>query len=178
MTVHHLERPPQCRRCKSPDTQLRKKIASNNVRMYSFQCLRCGENASGWISHSRIPNLNIPDWDETLSKNYYLQQAQQRLVLRETERADWLHEHDEYLKSPQWRALRKKVFARANNLCEGCRDRPPSQVHHLSYANWKHEFLWELVAICDECHERAHRKTDQETGNLRGLLERALGDAK
>lgn len=167
MTVSPLERPPQCRRCKSPDTQLRKKLASNNARMYSFQCLKCGENASGWIAHSKIPNLNIPDWDETLSKNYHAQQAQQRLALREIERDNWLHEHDEYLNSPEWRVLRQRVFARANNLCEGCRQNRPTQVHHLSYAHWRHELLWELVAVCDDCHERAHQKPTQEAGGPR-----------
>jgi 5-methylcytosine-specific restriction endonuclease McrA len=29
-------------------------------------------------------------------------------------------------------------------------------VHHLTYQNAGNEFLWELVAICRECHARYH----------------------
>ena len=30
------------------------------------------------------------------------------------------------------------------------------QVHHTTYANVGHEFLFELVALCPECHNRYH----------------------
>lgn len=159
MTVHPLEQPPPCRRCKYTDTELRQKLASNGTRMYAYQCLRCGENASAWIARAKIPNLNRPEWDETLSKTYYAQRSQDRLIQRDVERADWFSEHDQYLKTPAWRALRLKVFARSQGLCEGCRSRPATQAHHLTYAHWRHEFLWELVAVCDDCHERVHHES-------------------
>lgn len=155
--IHHLEQPPPCRRCQSKRTQLRRKTASNDAYMYAFQCIDCGESASGWISHAKIPrHLPIPEWDEELARKFYAERQQQQLALRETEREDWFREHDQYLQSPQWRTLRRKVLDRAKNLCEGCRDKPPTQVHHLTYAHWKNEFLWELVAVCDDCHERIH----------------------
>jgi 5-methylcytosine-specific restriction endonuclease McrA len=133
--------------------------------MYAFQCLICGESASGgWLSHSRIPrHLPIPEWDETLSKKYYEERRQQQLALRETERADWFHEHEQYLLSPQWRVLRRKVLERAGGLCEGCREKPATQVHHLTYAHWQHELLFELVAICDDCHQRIHPHMETPT---------------
>jgi hypothetical protein len=34
--------------------------------------------------------------------------------------------------------------------------RPAEHVHHLSYDHWRDELLWELVAACRKCHERAH----------------------
>jgi hypothetical protein len=47
-------------------------------------------------------------------------------------------------------------MGRANNLCEGCGRRRAAQVHHLTYDHVFDEFLWELIAICDECHSRVH----------------------
>jgi hypothetical protein len=31
-------------------------------------------------------------------------------------------------------------------------------VHHLTYAHVFNEFLFELMAVCDECHDRLHRE--------------------
>jgi 5-methylcytosine-specific restriction endonuclease McrA len=48
------------------------------------------------------------------------------------------------------------VIERADGLCEGCRSAEAVHVHHLTYKHCGNEFLWELVAICRECHERVH----------------------
>ena len=63
-------------------------------------------------------------------------------------------DYDAYLRSPEWRSLRKRIYKRASGLCEGCLLRPATQTHHLTYAHKGNEFAWELVAICDACHDR------------------------
>lgn len=65
-------------------------------------------------------------------------------------------EYDIYLKTPGWRARRAKVMKRANGICEGCLERQATQVHHLTYGHVFEEFMFELVAVCDECHARVH----------------------
>ena len=69
-------------------------------------------------------------------------------------------EHREYLNSPVWQFKRESVMRRANHNCEGCGVYLASygQVHHLTYANWKDEFLFELVYLCNECHRKIHNK--------------------
>jgi 5-methylcytosine-specific restriction endonuclease McrA len=65
-------------------------------------------------------------------------------------------EYQKYLESREWQAKRAKVLKRANHICEGCLSRPAVQVHHTTYANVGHELLFELVALCLDCHARAH----------------------
>ncbi|MCK1357156.1 MULTISPECIES: hypothetical protein [unclassified Bradyrhizobium] len=35
-------------------------------------------------------------------------------------------------------------------------DRKATQVHHLTYKHIFREFVFELIAVCDECHSRLH----------------------
>lgn len=62
----------------------------------------------------------------------------------------------EYLKSTEWAARRDKVMARSGGVCEGCREQAATEVHHLTYEHVTQEFLFELVAICGDCHARFH----------------------
>jgi 5-methylcytosine-specific restriction endonuclease McrA len=88
-------------------------------------------------------------------------QAQAEWAERQRERqeqnAEWWRWYNGYLQTPAWRALREKVMRRANGRCEGCGECKAVQVHHLTYAHVGEEFLWELRAVCTECHERLHQ---------------------
>jgi hypothetical protein len=65
-------------------------------------------------------------------------------------------EHDLYLTSSQWRMKRKLVLDRCHYVCEGCGMQSAVEAHHLTYDNWKREFLFELVGLCAGCHARVH----------------------
>lgn len=106
----------------------------------------CRSCANGIESRLRRAERQV-EWDK---------EAGEREAKRKAEREEWMRNYSTYLASPQWKALRLKVMKRANGLCEGCGDAPAVQVHHLSYANVGREFLFELVAVCVACHERAH----------------------
>jgi len=73
---------------------------------------------------------------------------------------NWPELYADYLKSQQWADKRDRVLRRANYHCEGCAQRPATDVHHLTYEHVTQEFLFELVALCRECHERAHEQSD------------------
>ena len=77
-----------------------------------------------------------------------------------TERAErdreWRVWYDRYLESPAWAERRRLVLERAGGKCEGCRKRLATQVHHLTYEHVGNELLFELVAVCRDCHERIH----------------------
>jgi hypothetical protein len=72
--------------------------------------------------------------------------------------ADWWAWYNEYLNTDVWKARRRKVMDRCRGLCEGCREHPVTQVHHLTYAHVGDELLYELVGLCDACHEKAHER--------------------
>lgn len=65
-------------------------------------------------------------------------------------------EYDTYLRSPAWALKRVKVLARCGGVCEGCRDGAAVEVHHLTYAHFGDELLFELVALCKGCHDKVH----------------------
>lgn len=66
------------------------------------------------------------------------------------------------MNSSEWKTRRRLVMERAKGLCEGCRQADAAEVHHLSYEHLGNEFLFELVALCRDCHSRVHAKGDYE----------------
>ena len=64
--------------------------------------------------------------------------------------------YEDYLKSPLWRSVRRKVIDRAKGRCCGCGD-TANQVHHRFYTRevllgirTEEKFM---VAICGSCHK-------------------------
>lgn len=140
--------------------------ARGGALMYRRQCLICGDPETQWISRSTLGSLDsIPlvlgDLKEQFEKTRLIawQSIQERHAKVQLASSDT--EYATYLASETWRAKRAKVFDRANGLCEGCREQPATQVHHLTYKHIQEEFLWELVAICDGCHGRVHNEQPQ-----------------
>jgi 5-methylcytosine-specific restriction endonuclease McrA len=46
---------------------------------------------------------------------------------------------------------------RDGHVCQACLSRKATQAHHLSYEFVGHEPLFELVAVCDKCHDHLHK---------------------
>jgi 5-methylcytosine-specific restriction endonuclease McrA len=68
----------------------------------------------------------------------------------------------EYLKTPEWRALRNRVLIQAGNRCQVCGPTDkPLDVHHNSYERYGDELLEDLVALCRECHEMYHGRRSE-----------------
>ncbi len=84
----------------------------------------------------------------------YERQRLEREAQKAEENEKWWAWYDEYLKSSQWRAVRRRVLDRSGGLCEGCLHEQATEVHHTTYAHVGHEFMWELRAICRTCHDR------------------------
>ena len=69
-----------------------------------------------------------------------------------------------YLRTDDWQRKRARVLHRANGICEGCLERPATEVHHTTYDHRGNELLFELVALCRDCHLKAHpehRETEE-----------------
>lgn len=86
----------------------------------------------------------------------YRQDDARRSAERARESQEWKARYAAYLQTPAWREKRTAVMKRAGGMCEGCGKRKAVQVHHTTYQNVCNEFLWELRAVCDPCHNRIH----------------------
>ena len=61
-----------------------------------------------------------------------------------------------YMASPEWKALREKVYARDNHRCCRCGSQEKLQVHHLTYVRLGRERMGDLITLCGSCHRKEH----------------------
>lgn len=69
--------------------------------------------------------------------------------------------YEEYLQTPEWRKKRELALQRDNNCCRVCNSDERLHVHHRTYVRRGNEDMEDLTTLCEECHERFHRKTNQ-----------------
>jgi 5-methylcytosine-specific restriction endonuclease McrA len=63
----------------------------------------------------------------------------------------------EYRMQPEWQARRTATLARAGYRCQACgEDDVRLDVHHNTYERYGDESTFDLVALCDRCHELFH----------------------
>lgn len=128
----------------------------NGNPRFQHQCTKCGSPVGNWIAVAEVKKLlplnQIPTFDSALHKRM----EKLKLQLNSDERTQRQGWYREYLQSDIWRIKREAVLERSGYVCEGCLKAKATEVHHLSYENAGREFLWELVAVCREYHERAH----------------------
>jgi len=120
-------------------------------------------------TRSRETKIRAIEWE----KNYARQQEEARQTQQaqpmnyDERQRQWQSDYREYLASPIWLGKRARILQRANDMCEGCGCRRAWQVHHLRYPRncrpgsdeWiRQEKLFDLRAICRECHEDVHQR--------------------
>ncbi len=153
--------------CAHDTQQLRRRIVTGGSEQYVFQCLSCGWAASQPIKKEKAFQLNggedFTPYDETLHGQWNTLKDQEKSRIdqeynakRAKKESEFQKSYTRYLKSHEWKRKREKVIARANGRCEGCLENPAEVVHHLSYEHVGAEFLFELVAVCQACHDRLH----------------------
>jgi hypothetical protein len=137
-------------------------------KIYVYQCHKCGASSppvsAKKLSYQQRFSEDVKEFDEELRKRWMDGQdarIQTEIAEREAERERLRMErkefYNDYIKNdPRWRALSNKAIERAGGVCEGCGNRPATQAHHLTYEHLGNEFLWELRAVCRQCHERVH----------------------
>jgi 5-methylcytosine-specific restriction endonuclease McrA len=132
---------------------------------------RCGKTADDCPGTIATAPLDEVDCKVCLRSEAAVQrQAQWQVEVREREReqaaaqAAWWAAYNRYLASAVWQRKRQLVMARCGGMCEGCASWPATQVHHLRYprsepgsAAWiRQEMLFDLVAVCEDCHRDIH----------------------
>jgi len=161
--------------CGHEKTEIRKRTIKGGAVQFRYQCLRCGDGVGGAIGREKALSLcgDPSDFDEELCSSWVAAKKADAVQLSvaykarmemlaigvpaaDSSPALFFAAYDEYLRSEKWHKKRAMVLERANGLCEGCRLAAPSQVHHLTYRNVGDELLFQLVALCDGCHEKCH----------------------
>ncbi|MGH7745431.1 MAG: hypothetical protein ACREQ5_11655 [Candidatus Dormibacteria bacterium] len=72
---------------------------------------------------------------------------------------EWYRQYEEYLRSPEWFKIRDKVKERDHYKCQHCGcEYGDFNVHHITYKNFGHEQMEDLVLLCDDCRVKAHAK--------------------
>lgn len=147
--------------CQHPKIELRKRTFSNGSIHYLNQCLKCGHPVGEAISKWKIKDINkINDFDEELLKywdklinNLFQQKREEDKKQQKKEFDEW---YSEYLQSDKWKQKREMVLKRENYFCQGCRINEALIVHHMTYQHVGDELLFELIALCEDCHKRCH----------------------
>lgn len=146
-------------RCGHERTDVRKRVQANGL-VAARQCVACGAYCGAVKKSSVLSVTGLPAWDEELNKDWYARSQAEWRAAQEAARferdAAWQEWYAAYLRSPDWSAKRLAVMRRAASRCEGCLARPATQVHHLTYARVGREMLFDLVAVCDACHDQIH----------------------
>lgn len=137
--------------------------------MHQRFCYDCGNKTSQFLKKEDAEREGVTEVSkESLASKHKAYEAERksrldRLANEAAERCQPGNRraYDDYLRSSEWKRKAALILKRAGNTCEGCLSRPATQVHHVSYAHIYHEFAWELRAVCDACHNRAHSEEAQ-----------------
>jgi len=149
-------------RCMHPHSGLRRRLLASGVETVWEQCPACGVGIRA-VKKSTMTAAQIaalPLYDVDLQDRLYRERFEARQQGREAARAEsdqaWRQRYELHLMSDAWRVLRQRVLSRDGGVCQGCGVRPATDAHHLTYDHLGEEFLFELIALCRDCHERLH----------------------
>lgn len=153
--------------CDHPNEAYRTKTASNGTVHYRRQCLRCGHGTV--IKKADLTGKaftwDLTPFDDDLQNEWWRRRSEAIQDVYERLRGEhsrqWWADYNAYLATPAWRERRQKVLDRAAGLCEGCRANRADVVHHLTYERVGREMLFDLVAVCQPCHEQIHPHMDR-----------------
>lgn len=146
--------------CTEHQWSLTRYVLKNKTVQYRNQCNICGVSTNP-IKHSQLyakDKREAIDYDTELSRAYYaeMQDAYSAWVESNRHTHSWWTWYKAYLDSPCWKARRKDVIRRAGGIREACGAdglRPwEFEIHHLTYERVGREPLYDLVAVCAECH--------------------------
>ena len=140
--------------CQHSHQELRRRVDRSGRPFYQWQCLDCGSGIGSAVAAAiaLADGATPPPFDEFIEAKWWLEADR----LRENRRLMRKQAYGEYLETDAWQAKRAQVIARDKGVCQGCLSRRATQVHHLSYAHVGDELLFELISVCDQCHERLH----------------------
>lgn len=147
--------------CPHKNTAVASRIIRDGSVQYRRQCQDCGAGIGQFIKRELALMERVVTWNDTLEERWYAGQRERQQQAAEAERDERRSRYHEYLDSREWAVKRRKVLERDKWLCQGCLSSRATQVHHLTYAHVFDELFYELVSLCDDCHDKAHGATGE-----------------
>ena len=77
----------------------------------------------------------------------------------EPTRRQWYHE--QYLQSEWWKKTREERLRMDGYRCSWCGSEKDLNVHHFSYDYLGCEDAKDLITLCEDCHQRLHKCTEE-----------------
>lgn len=151
--------------CTCQTTKIRYKKTVDNRILYCKQCVKCGSRMGEWIPHADIPNPDsIMPFNNDLRGYYVDSRNELRSALLERQKAkeysEFTEARMEAMNTQHWQTCKIAVKKRCGGICEGCGNNQIVDVHHKTYRNLGDEFLFELIGLCRECHNRYHKEEE------------------
>lgn len=78
---------------------------------------------------------------------------------KRSKKESWWDMYNAYLLTEEWQRRRQAVLIRDHHLCQACLQRRAQHVHHLTYTHVTREPLFQLIAVCKDCHDSIHNKS-------------------
>jgi hypothetical protein len=159
--------------CGGETANLTRRITRSATVVVSLQCTSCGSSIGGQMS--RKDHFSFQDylaWDTALVDRIAQEREAQRTdtiaqyaadnaLIQQRAEARY-SDYQEFLRTPEWRELRRRVMARASHSCEACLDAGATDVHHIDYQQGRLPPAWMLRAVCRACHDRLHNISHSE----------------
>jgi transcription elongation factor Elf1 len=146
-----------CKVCGETESVVAVVTHSNDTKHYCLECQTCGKrNAVKRVVLTPTQIVNAKPASDTLSQEYWKQRQGEWQRERDEKNTEWWRRYNGYLQTPKWRDKRDRVLRRDNYVCKACEHRRATQAHHLTYKHAFDEPLFDLIAICDLCHESLH----------------------
>jgi hypothetical protein len=159
-------------KCIHDDLIVRARTIQGGGIQIKQQCTICGQPVGN--PRRKVDFPDAPPFDEALLKRNDDEEkrsrwivAQSYLALRDRGDLEFQQEYQSYLASSEWKRKRSHILKRCRGICEGCMEKQAAEVHHLSYRHFGAEFLFELVGLCNSCHDRIHDTGQQNDSNER-----------
>lgn len=132
-------------------------------------CRNCGTTSPVIKMDPSNEYLTLPVLDKLVQKDtqscrqnrsadffQYLKQRREEMLEKRND--EFWSKYTLYLNSDDWKNKRSLVLKRDNNICQACLTNAANQVHHLTYERVFNEPLFDLVSICNTCHDKIHNK--------------------
>lgn len=151
--------------CPHARLEYRRGETSNGGLLVRQQCLDCGGYGPYGAKHFSFqtvlretgipPGLLKPFDQQALDAERERRrelEEQKRALERQAHFQEWADSAAHYYNSDEWRKRRDLALRRDQWTCQACLAAPATEVHHLSYAHFGAEPLFELTSVCSSCH--------------------------
>lgn len=145
--------------CDSPKIRLVKTFRVDKKVILYNQCKNCGFRTQGAVKQDKILELDkidMVDEEAMINRKSNINKEINDFTTKFIEHQVYvsLNHTDPYYSSEEWNVRRKMVFRRDGDICQCCLSATSTQIHHLSYEHFRNEPLFDLVSVCQPCHEK------------------------